>query len=49
MKFVFGLAVLSFLLVPLTGCNTVNGAGQDFKAAGEAISDTAEKTKHKMQ
>ena len=34
--------------VSLTACNTVEGAGKDFKAAGEAVSDTAQKTKRKI-
>lgn len=32
----------------LAACNTVEGAGKDFKAAGEAVSDTAQKTKKKI-
>jgi predicted small secreted protein len=34
------------LLAPLTsGCNTVEGAGEDVQAAGDAVSDTAEDAK----
>ena len=34
------------LLAPLTsGCNTVEGAGEDVQAAGGAVSDTAEDVK----
>ena len=29
----------------VSACNTVSGAGQDVKAAGEAVSDTAEDAK----
>lgn len=29
----------------LTGCNTVEGAGNDIEAAGDAISDTARDAK----
>jgi len=29
----------------LAGCNTIEGAGKDIKAAGGAIEKTAEKTK----
>lgn len=29
----------------LTGCNTVEGAGDDIEAAGDAISDTANDAK----
>lgn len=36
------------LCVSLAACNTVEGAGKDFKAAGEAVSDTAQKTKKKI-
>lgn len=32
----------------LSACNTVEGAGKDFKAAGQAVSDTAQKTKEKI-
>lgn len=32
----------------LSGCNTVKGAGEDVKATGEAISNTAEKAKKSM-
>lgn len=33
------------IMLPLTGCYTVRGVGQDVEAAGEAIEETAEKTK----
>ena len=36
-----GLAVA----VAVVGCNTIEGAGKDIKAAGGAIEKTAEKTK----
>lgn len=32
----------------LTACNTVKGAGQDIKSAGESISKSADKVKKKM-
>lgn len=36
-------AALAFLLlVGLSGCNTMEGLGEDVEAAGEAIEDTAE-------
>ncbi|WP_332765733.1 entericidin A/B family lipoprotein [Phenylobacterium sp.] len=38
------LAVMAASLT-LSACNTVSGAGQDVKAAGEAVSDTAEDAK----
>jgi predicted small secreted protein len=37
------------LLAPLTsGCNTVEGAGEDVQAAGGAVSDAAEDVKDEM-
>ncbi|MEQ8404348.1 MAG: entericidin A/B family lipoprotein [Oceanicaulis sp.] len=30
------------LLLSLTGCNTLHGAGQDIENAGESIQDAAE-------
>jgi predicted small secreted protein len=33
------------LSLGLGGCNTIAGAGKDVKAAGEAVSGTAEETK----
>lgn len=36
-------AALAFLLVvALSGCNTMEGLGEDVEAVGEAIEDTAE-------
>ena len=32
----------------LAACNTVEGIGRDIKGAGEAVSDTAKKTKKKI-
>lgn len=44
-------ATLGFLLaialtLTLSGCNTVAGAGQDLKHAGQAIHNSAERHKH---
>ncbi len=41
------LIVLAALAAALTttACNTIKGAGQDVEAAGQAVSDTAEKAK----
>ena len=40
------LTLLALLLaIGTTACNTVEGAGQDIQAAGEAIEDAAEKEK----
>jgi predicted small secreted protein len=36
------------LLMALNGCNTVSGIGDDLKAAGGAITETAAKTKEKI-
>lgn len=41
--------LLTGSLLALTACNTVEGAGQDIKAAGSAISDTAQKVKQKIE
>ena len=35
-------AAAAAALVLTAGCNTVEGAGEDLEAAGEAIEDTAE-------
>jgi predicted small secreted protein len=43
-KFVLVLA-LSCLGLAVAGCNTIEGAGKDVKAAGGAIEKAAEKTK----
>lgn len=42
-KFVI-LAVLAASL-SVTACNTVSGAGEDVKAAGQAVTNTAEDAK----
>lgn len=36
------------MAIAVVGCNTVKGAGQDIKAGGEAISDTASDVSKKM-
>jgi predicted small secreted protein len=38
-------AALAATAVTTTACNTVKGAGEDVSAAGDAVSDTAEKAK----
>ncbi|MBW8369056.1 MAG: entericidin A/B family lipoprotein [Arenimonas sp.] len=40
------LALLGFALGSLTACNTISGAGQDVKKAGEVIEETAEDAKN---
>lgn len=37
--------VLLTSVIALTACNTVEGMGKDFKAAGETIEETAEENK----
>jgi len=37
------LAVAFTLAVPLSGCNTWRGAGQDVQKAGEKMEDSAKK------
>ena len=40
------LTLLALLLaIGTTACNTVEGAGEDIQAAGEAIEDAADKEK----
>lgn len=43
-KVVFGTLLLTSL-IGLSGCNTFEGAGEDIKGAGEALSDTAHESK----
>jgi predicted small secreted protein len=43
-KLVLLLAAAGIALT-VTGCNTIEGAGKDIKAAGGAIEKSAEKTK----
>lgn len=39
----FALAAGLITLLTLPACNTVNGAGQDLKSAGTAVSDVSGK------
>ena len=39
------LAALAGMVVVISACNTVEGAGKDVKAAGQGIEKAAEKTK----
>ena len=34
--------MISIVLLALSACNTVHGAGEDIESAGEAVQDTAE-------
>jgi predicted small secreted protein len=45
-KILFCLVTLA--AVSLTACNTVEGAGKDVAATGDAIHDTAKDVKNKM-
>ncbi len=40
------LSLLAFSMASLTACNTISGAGQDVKKAGEVIEETAEDAKN---
>lgn len=44
-KFVLLLAALSFASIPLTGCNTVQGAGKDVEKAGQKVQEEAKEHK----
>ncbi len=46
LKKVFAASVM--VAVILTGCNTFKGFGQDVSKAGDAVTNTAEKTQDKM-
>ena len=37
------------MLFVLTGCNTVKGMGEDVSSAGNAVSNTAEKTQDEIR
>jgi len=47
MKKIMALTVGMCFLV-LTGCNTFSGVGKDVSAGGDALTHTADKTKHNM-
>lgn len=42
------LLLLSAATLALSGCNTMEGAGKDIEATGEALSDTAKDTKEEI-
>ncbi|BBF77639.1 entericidin A/B family lipoprotein [Acinetobacter ursingii] len=42
------LAASIMVAFVLTGCNTFKGMGQDVSKAGDAVTNTAEKTQNKM-
>jgi predicted small secreted protein len=39
------LSLLAAILMTLSGCNTVEGAGKDVKATGQAVEKAADKAK----
>jgi len=39
------LSLLAAILMMLSGCNTVEGAGKDVKASGQAVEKAADKAK----
>jgi len=39
------LALLAAMMMVLSGCNTVEGAGKDVKATGQAVEKAADKAK----
>ena len=41
-KLLLGLALATFSAASLSACNTVEGAGEDIEATGEAIQDSAD-------
>jgi predicted small secreted protein len=44
----FGLIGLLLMALVLSGCNTVEGAGEDVSAVGGAVSDTADGVEDEM-
>lgn len=42
------LAASLIIAFVLTGCNTFKGMGKDVSKAGDAVTNTAEKTENKM-
>lgn len=47
MKSILAFVTLLGVLM-LTGCNTISGMGTDIRAAGDAIKETAEETKERI-
>lgn len=42
-------ALICSSLAALSACNTVQGVGEDFKAAGQSIKETSEDVKRKIR
>jgi predicted small secreted protein len=47
MKKLIALMALAGIVVAVAGCNTIEGAGKDVKAAGSAVEKAADKSKPK--
>ena len=45
LKRIAALVALAGLVLGVTACNTVEGAGKDVSSAGDAVSDTAKDAK----
>ena len=43
------LAAALLVTFALTGCNTIKGVGKDVSSAGNAVSNTAEKTQQQIR
>ena len=48
LSWLLGFVALFFMALVLSGCNTMQGMGEDVEAAGGAMSDTAEDTEEEM-
>lgn len=46
MKNVYTFALLALLAFPLAACNTMEGIGEDTKAAGQGLERAAEENKN---
>lgn len=44
-KIVFSLLLAALLAAPLAACNTMEGLGRDARAAGDALTGAAQKSK----
>ena len=44
-KFLFLLMALSFATIPLSACNTIQGAGKDVEKAGVKVQEEAQERK----
>lgn len=44
-KLIAIIALACILVAPLSACNTVSGMGKDMRAAGDAMTNSAEGTK----